>query len=40
VLTMNERVGVARIIKDDAVFISNKNIVEVGSYKDLTAQYQ
>jgi cytosine/adenosine deaminase-related metal-dependent hydrolase len=36
---MREDLGSAGIIKDGAVFVSGKNIVAVGRYKDLKAQY-
>jgi len=39
VLTMQERFGLHGIIKDGAVYVSGKNIIEVGHYKDLKAQY-
>jgi len=38
-LTMREELGAAGIIKDGAIYVSGKNIVEVGRYKDLVAQY-
>jgi 5-methylthioadenosine/S-adenosylhomocysteine deaminase len=39
VLTMNERFGTEGIIQNGAVYVSEKHIVEVGSYKELKAQY-
>jgi 5-methylthioadenosine/S-adenosylhomocysteine deaminase len=39
VLTMQERFGADGIVKDGAVHVSGKNIIEVGPYKDLKAQY-
>ena len=39
VLTMQERIGTDGIIKDGAVYVSGKNIVEVGRYRDLKTQY-
>jgi 5-methylthioadenosine/S-adenosylhomocysteine deaminase len=39
VLTMQERFGADGIVEDGAVYVSGKNIVEVGPYKDLKAQY-
>lgn len=39
VLTMQERLGAHGIIKDGAVYVSGKNIVEVGPYKDLKVVY-
>ena len=39
VLTMQERFGADGIVKDGAVYVSGKNIIEVGPYKDLKAQY-
>ncbi len=39
VLTMHEPFGPDGIVKDRAVYVSGKNIVEVGLYRDLKAQY-
>ena len=39
VLTMREGLGADGIIKDGAIYVSGKNIVEVGLFKDLKAQY-
>ncbi|HEY2918006.1 MAG TPA: hypothetical protein VGK77_03315 [Candidatus Binatia bacterium] len=39
VLTLSERFGSDGIIEDGAVYVSGKNIVEVGPYKDLKPQY-
>ena len=39
VLTMNERFGTEGIIQNGAVYVSQNHIVEVGSYKELKAQY-
>ncbi len=39
VLTMQERFGTDGIIKDGAVHVSGKNIIEVGPYEDLKAVY-
>ncbi|MEX0806061.1 MAG: amidohydrolase family protein [Candidatus Binatia bacterium] len=39
VLTMNDRLGVNGIVEDGAVYISGKNIVEIGPYKDLKSVY-
>src|SRR5262249_15200669 len=36
---MQERIGTDGIIKDGAVYISGKNIVDVGGYRDLKTQY-
>jgi 5-methylthioadenosine/S-adenosylhomocysteine deaminase len=36
---MQERVGAHGIVKDGAVFVSGKNIAEVGRFNDLKAQY-
>jgi Imidazolonepropionase and related amidohydrolases len=38
-LTMREGLGADGIIKDGAIYVSGKNIVEVGLFKDLKAQY-
>lgn len=38
-MTMQEHVGADGIVKDAAVYVSGKNIIEVGRYKDLKAQY-
>ena len=39
VLTMREGLGADGIIKDGAIYVSGKNIVEVGLFEDLKAQY-
>ena len=39
VLTMNDRQGMGGIVEDGAVYISGKNIVEVGPYRDLKSVY-
>ena len=39
VLTMNDRLGVGGIVEDGAVYVSGKNIAEVGRYKDLKSAY-
>ena len=39
VLTMNDRLNVNGIVEDGAVYVSGKNIVEVGPYKDLKSVY-
>ena len=39
VLTMSESLGSDGIIKDGAVYVSGKNIIEIGSYKNLKPQY-
>ena len=39
VLTMQERVDGRGIIKDGAVYVSGKDIIEVGPYRGLKAQY-
>jgi hypothetical protein len=39
VLTMQESVGTDGIVKDGAVYVSGKNIIEVGRYNDLKTQY-
>ncbi len=36
---MHEPFGPDGIVKDRAVYVSGKNIVEVGLYRDLKAQY-
>jgi 5-methylthioadenosine/S-adenosylhomocysteine deaminase len=36
---MNDRLGVGGIVEDGAVYISGKNIAEVGRYKDLKSAY-
>jgi len=36
---MREEVGADGIIKDGAIYVSGKNIVEIGRYKDLKTQY-
>jgi 5-methylthioadenosine/S-adenosylhomocysteine deaminase len=39
VLTMSDRAGADGIVEGGAVYVSGKNIVEVGRYKDLKAIY-
>ncbi|TMA13320.1 MAG: amidohydrolase [Deltaproteobacteria bacterium] len=39
VLTMQQHLGADGIIRDGAVYVSGKNIIEVGPYKDLKAAY-
>jgi hypothetical protein len=39
VLTKQERFGADGIVKDSAVCVSGKNIIEVGRYNDLKTQY-
>jgi len=39
VLTMNDRFGTEGIIQNGALYVSEKHIVEVGSYKELKALY-
>ena len=39
VLTMHEPFGPDGIVKDGAVYVSGKNIVEAGPYNDLKARY-
>src|SRR5262245_50782649 len=36
---MQESIGTDGIIKDGAVYVSGKNIAEVGRYRDLKTQY-
>jgi cytosine/adenosine deaminase-related metal-dependent hydrolase len=38
-LTMNDRLGVGGIVKDGAIYVSGKNIVEIGPYNDLKSVY-
>ena len=39
ILTMNDRLGVGGIIKNGAVYVSEKNIIEIGPYNDLKLVY-
>jgi len=39
VLTMSDRLGVGGIVEDGAVYISGKQIAEIGPYKDLRSVY-
>ena len=39
ILTMSDRLGVGGIVEDGAVYISGKQIVEIGPYKDLRSVY-
>jgi imidazolonepropionase-like amidohydrolase len=38
-LTLNDRLGVGGIVEDGAIYVSGKNIVEIGPYKDLKSVY-
>ena len=38
-LTMNDRFGTEGIIQNGALYVSEKHIVEVGSYKEIKALY-
>jgi cytosine/adenosine deaminase-related metal-dependent hydrolase len=39
ILTLNDRLGVGGIVEDGAIYVSGKNIVEIGPYKDLKSVY-
>jgi cytosine/adenosine deaminase-related metal-dependent hydrolase len=38
-LTMNDRLGIGGVVKDGAIYVSGKDIVEIGAYNDLKSVY-